>query len=262
MTAIFVVLVAAIVAGVFWLGDKGLAWWWILAGVVIVVVFIIFSFLAYRKVAIERDRYKQEVGKKESQLKQAQLQIQSCTLAVEFFEQRQTSEWWGAKIRSARNIWAMYLIGGRTHNDELLKSANFGKLVLLHPENMAVKAIKELESKKTVEDLQENIRNLTRFALGEPGKHCKVHWCKDIAYSLITIGNAPSDKDSPPPNDMWVYVETYVPGIEAAARPGFFVERAKNQELADRMLLSFNKLWEYTKPPDSLRDSHTEDSQP
>ena len=53
------VLIATCVAGGFWLFSHGLQWYWIVSGVIAVIIYIILSFLAYRKVAIERDDLKQ-----------------------------------------------------------------------------------------------------------------------------------------------------------------------------------------------------------
>ncbi len=163
---------------------------------------------------------------------------------VRVYEQRQSTGWWRDKLGSARIIWASYLIGGSTQNAELLKSGNFKRLILLSPDNQAVKAIKEMESDKSVEELQKNIRDLTGFA---QKRNCDVRWCHDITYSLITIGNPP-ELGGTPPKDMWVFVEVYVPGIEAEKRPSFFLEWSKNQKLADKMLISFNKLWDHSRP--------------
>lgn len=63
MTIILLALTAAAVAGIVWLVHHGLAWWWIALGVVLVLIFIVFSFLAYRKVAMERDKV---IGEKET----------------------------------------------------------------------------------------------------------------------------------------------------------------------------------------------------
>jgi len=66
MTIIFLALVTVIVTGVIWLSNKGLAWWWIASGVAVMLVFILFSFLAYRKVAMERDKVFTKGNKKVS----------------------------------------------------------------------------------------------------------------------------------------------------------------------------------------------------
>jgi hypothetical protein len=60
MVAELIALVGVCIAGLIWLTNKGLAWWWIAIAGVIVVIFIVFSFLAYRKVAIERDKSAEE----------------------------------------------------------------------------------------------------------------------------------------------------------------------------------------------------------
>jgi hypothetical protein len=63
MTTVLIALAAVGIAAIVWLANKGLDWWWIALGVVVVLVFITFSFLAYRKVAIERDKVVEEKDK-------------------------------------------------------------------------------------------------------------------------------------------------------------------------------------------------------
>lgn len=61
MVTILGIIVAGVVAGTIWLAQKGLEWWWIALGVVVVCVFILFSFLAYRKAAMERDKLDEKI---------------------------------------------------------------------------------------------------------------------------------------------------------------------------------------------------------
>ena len=61
MVTILVVIVVGVVAGIIWLAQKGLEWWWIALGAVVIFVFILFSFLAYRKSAVERDKLANEL---------------------------------------------------------------------------------------------------------------------------------------------------------------------------------------------------------
>jgi len=61
MVTILVVIVVGVVAGIIWLAEKGLEWWWIVLGAVVIFVFIIFNLLAYRKVATERDKLDEEM---------------------------------------------------------------------------------------------------------------------------------------------------------------------------------------------------------
>ena len=63
MLGVLIVLVATMVAGIVWLANKGLEWWWIALGSVVIFIFILFSYFAYRKVSIERDDYKSNAGK-------------------------------------------------------------------------------------------------------------------------------------------------------------------------------------------------------
>ena len=58
MTIILLALIGVCVAAVAWLTISGLDWWWIASGLVIVWLYVLYSFLAYRKVAIERDQLK------------------------------------------------------------------------------------------------------------------------------------------------------------------------------------------------------------
>ena len=184
---------------------------------------------------------------------QKRRQISKQLEGVEFYEERQSLSWFRDKIQSARSIWAAYLIGGSTNNSELVKSGNFRRLLLLHPDSEAVKAIQAMEAAvSSVGDLQGIIRKLTKDATS---KNCDVKWCKDITYSLLTIGNPPHDTSMTPPDDMWVLVEAYVPGIEAEKRPSFLVERSEQQRLADRLLASFYKLWEHGEPPNQETSS-------
>ena len=48
-------------ACIIWLAQKGLEWWWIALGAVVIFVFILFSFLAYRKSAVEGDKLANEL---------------------------------------------------------------------------------------------------------------------------------------------------------------------------------------------------------
>jgi hypothetical protein len=61
MVIILLALIAFGVAGIIWLVSNGLEWWWIASGALVVLVFILFSFLAYRKVAIEKDKVSEEM---------------------------------------------------------------------------------------------------------------------------------------------------------------------------------------------------------
>ena len=70
MLAILVILVAGIVAGITWLASKGLEWWWIGLGTLVIILFILLSFLSYRKVAIERDELKSKVSILENGIEQ------------------------------------------------------------------------------------------------------------------------------------------------------------------------------------------------
>lgn len=76
MTVILLALVAVGVGAIIWLTDKGLDWWWIASGSIVVLVFMLFSFFAYRKVAIERDAYKLNAGKISSLVNTAMLRLQ------------------------------------------------------------------------------------------------------------------------------------------------------------------------------------------
>jgi energy-coupling factor transporter transmembrane protein EcfT len=60
MITILVVIVAGVVAGIIWLAQRGLEWWWIALGAAVVFVFILFSFFAYHKAAVERDKLADE----------------------------------------------------------------------------------------------------------------------------------------------------------------------------------------------------------
>ena len=70
MLAILVILVAGIVAGITWLASKGLEWWWIGLGTLVIILFILVSFLSYRKVAVERDKLKSRVSILENGIEQ------------------------------------------------------------------------------------------------------------------------------------------------------------------------------------------------
>ena len=72
MVTILGIIVAGVVAGTIWLAQKGLEWWWIALGVVVVCVFILFSFLAYRKAAMERDKLANELSSVKNELERLQ----------------------------------------------------------------------------------------------------------------------------------------------------------------------------------------------
>ena len=55
MIPTLVALVGFTAAGIVWVSDKGLALWWIVLYSLIIILFIILSYLAFRKVAKERD---------------------------------------------------------------------------------------------------------------------------------------------------------------------------------------------------------------
>lgn len=61
MIPILVVIVGGVVGGIVWLAERGLQWWWIVLGAVVIFVFILLNFLAYRKVARERDKLAEEM---------------------------------------------------------------------------------------------------------------------------------------------------------------------------------------------------------
>ncbi len=69
MTIAFLALVGVIVAGAIWLAQHGLDWWWIVSGLIVVLVFVAFSFLAYRKVAIEIDELKERHEPSDTEVK-------------------------------------------------------------------------------------------------------------------------------------------------------------------------------------------------
>lgn len=72
MLVVLVVLVAGLVAGIFWVKDKGLDWWWIVSGVFVILLFICFSFLSYRKVAIQRDNLVHQLNTTKERLDKVQ----------------------------------------------------------------------------------------------------------------------------------------------------------------------------------------------
>lgn len=164
---------------------------------------------------------------------------------VDFFEERPTLYWYRNKIESAKTVWAAYLVGGNMDNSEILNSGNFRRLILLHPNSLALKAIRDMESQKPLSELQSTIQRNTDKA---KQLNCDVRWCSEIAYSLLTIGNPPKPGQTLP-NDMWVIVENYIAGIEAEKRQTIFVEWNKNQRMADKILSSFYKLWDISKDP-------------
>jgi len=55
MIPLLVTLVGATAAAAIWANSRGLAWWWVALYIVIVILFVVFSYRAYRKTAIDRD---------------------------------------------------------------------------------------------------------------------------------------------------------------------------------------------------------------
>jgi hypothetical protein len=177
---------------------------------------------------------------------------------VEFFEERPNQYWYRKKIESARVVWAAYLGGGSMHAAEILNSNNFRRLIFLDPDSSAYRAMWEMESQLEFSDLQDIVLKNTERA---KNLNCEVRWCKDTAYSLLTIGNPPRDGGIPP-NDMWVIIENYIVGIEAEKRPSIYAEWSKNPGMVGKALTSFHKLWEHSNPvPSDLQVPHKEDSQ-
>jgi len=172
-----------------------------------------------------------------------------------FFEERPPTSWYRDKIESTRTVWAAYLGGGSMYSAEILNSKNFRRLILIDPDSDVLKAIWEMESQQSISNLQNTIRENTQRA---KQLNCEVRWCRDIAYSLLTIGNPPN-QGATPPNDMWVIIESYVAGIEAEKRPSIFIEWSKNPKMADKALSSFLKLWEHSNS--DLPNLDKEDSQ-
>ncbi len=168
-------------------------------------------------------------------------------LGVEFFLQRPSIYWYQRQLKSARDIWAAWLIGGSIHNYKYVKNGKFRRLILLHPDCIATKIIPELQLpyKVKVEELQRIIRDLTTEA---QQSNCEVKWCKDMTYNLLTIGNPP-DQDLSIPDDMWVICELWLPGIDAPSRPSFKAEHIRQRDLTDNILKSFNELWKHSVDP-------------
>jgi hypothetical protein len=60
MVPVLITLIGGSVAASIWVNSKGLAWWWIALYIIMVILFVAFSFLAFRKTAIDRDKMAQE----------------------------------------------------------------------------------------------------------------------------------------------------------------------------------------------------------
>ena len=179
---------------------------------------------------------------------------------VEYFEDRPSLYWYRNKIESSRTVWAAYLGGGTMHVSEILNSQNFSRIILLDPNSQVLQAICDMESQQPLSILQDRINSLTQRAKKQQG--CEIRWCDDIAYSLLTIGNPPMQDGATPPDNMWVIIETYIAGIEADKRPSIFIEWSENPKMADKALLSFNKLWAHSKNPPAQLTLGKEGSQP
>lgn len=221
MIPILIALLGGTAAAIIWVSDKGLAWWWILLYAVIVILFIVFSYLAYRKTALERDKYKLQ-------------QLHS----IEFYTSRsEYAKAWGGLlevIAPCREVWLAWWTGSKMWQSEVFRQPNVKRLIIQHPDYELVKTFAEAEKG----DLEVYRRNIIASTSNALDNNIPVVWVKEAIIGLIIA----KDKDS----KGWARVEYFIPHSSTPdAYPSFVVyENHKNEtELYNRLCKSYEDMF-------------------
>lgn len=241
MTVILLFLVAVVVAGIIWLTDKGLEWYWITSGSVVVFVFVLFSFLGYRKVAIERDNVKSELlnlkryetMKQDIEVKPDNVAIQSRTEAIE----------------SSALAWGLWHTGHRMKVEGLIKNPNLQRILVLHP-----KAIAEV-ARRVGEVGQERIINEIRETTAEALANKKeIKWYSNYRESSFTIfdTNPRIDEDGilkPNSENAWMHISYLIPNVGIDV---WKVQEIRNTGSERQIFAGYFKEYEYIWNEDSI----------
>lgn len=224
MIPILIALVGGTVAGILWVTDKGLAWWWIALYAIVVILFIVFSFLAYRKVALERDKHK--LGQFHG---------------VEFYDSREALEKQRTlreQLESAKEVWGFWRTGTEVYVTQTIQSGRIKRLILPHPQGQGVELMADALGKKK-EDFAAEIIKLTKEAIEA---RVSVRWFEGWVGNTLMIGNPHSE-------NAWIHVETFFPFSVSKDWPAFRVERQKLQRLFSTLLGSYQQIWDESHPP-------------
>jgi hypothetical protein len=122
-----IALVGGTVGLIIWLNSKGLAWYWIALYALCVVVFFLLSFFTYRKVAIERDKFKS------GQLKDSKFYLTRTLLVNEHGTLEDL-----LKKSGSNTIWASMNVGRYLRTCNYLtkpwRKPPIDKLILVNPD--------------------------------------------------------------------------------------------------------------------------------
>ena len=175
-------------------------------------------------------RAPQEISKKDSQQ------------GIQYFETRPPLAWYRQKLKETKTVWALWLVGEQAASNDLLTQSSFKKLLLLDPESKTLEVIVENMNRQQVDSdrIKMAITKLTDQANNLNSN--SVLWYSGITPSLITIGEP--DEDS-----AWIFLETYIAGLEADQRPSMFFTKKDNPEMFRRLKDSYSQLSKFARAP-------------
>ncbi len=206
MVLILIAIIGATVKGIIWVINKGLDWWWITLYAVVVILFIVFSYVAFRKVAIDRDKYSSRQQRH-----------------IEFYKSRsELNKALGSPIEmieNCREVWLAWWTGSKVWQSEILKQPNIKRLIIQHPDYDLVRTFARAE-KGDLEVYKRSIVGTTMIAMEN---NIPVVWVKEAIIGLTIT----KDKEG----KGWARAEYFIPhSFTPDAYPSFVVYENKKDE--------------------------------
>ena len=196
---ILIILFGATAFGAIWLSSKGLEWWWTMLFALAIVIFTIFNYIAYRRVAIERDKARQNLKTVE--------QSQSPITTTKNIQSRIEA------IESAKLAWGLWHTGHRMKIEGLIKKPSLQRILVLNPSSVAevVRRAGEAGQERIINEIKET----TTEALANQ-KEIRLY--SNYRESSLTIydTNPIVDKDGilkPISDNAWMHITYLLPNV-------------------------------------------------